>query len=56
MDSSSSSTGGCTCSPISGVRGRVKLEDEVFEFRVSMAEIERLSGCIEWIDLSFVER
>lgn len=24
--------------------------------RVSMTEIERLSECIEWIDLSFVER
>ena len=38
------------------MRGRVKLEDEAFDFRVSMAEIERLSKCIEWIDLSFVER
>ena len=37
-------------------RGRVRLEDEAFGFRVSMAEIERLSECIEWIDLSFVER
>ena len=36
--------------------GRVKLEDEAFEFRVSMAEIERLDGSIAWIDLSFVER
>ena len=32
--------------------GRVKLEDEAFEFRITMAEIERLSKCIEWIDLS----
>ena len=38
------------------VTSRVKLEDEALDFRVSMAEIERLSGCTEWIDLSFVER
>ena len=36
--------------------GRVKLEDEAFDFRVLMAEIERLSEGIAWIDLSFVER
>ena len=35
--------------------GRVKLEDEAFDFRVLMAEIERLSEGIAWIDLSFVE-
>ena len=29
---------------------------EAFDFRVSMAEIERLSKCIEWTDLLFVER
>ena len=33
--------------------GRVKLEDEAFDFRVYMTETERLS---EWIELSFVER
>jgi hypothetical protein len=42
------------CSP--AVRGRVKLEDEALDFRVSMAEIERLSERTTWIDLSFVER
>lgn len=36
--------------------GRVKLENEAFDFRVSMAEIERLSERITWIELSFVER
>jgi putative transposase len=36
--------------------GRVKLEDEAFDFRVLMAEIERLTEGIAWIDLSFVER
>ncbi len=36
--------------------GRVKLENEAFDFRVSMTEIERLSQRIAWIDLSFVER
>ena len=36
--------------------GRVKLEDEAFDFRVLMTEIERLSEGIAWIDLSFVER
>ena len=40
----------------SGLTCRVKSEDEEFDFRVSMAEIERLSECIEWINLSFVER
>ena len=38
------------------MNGRVKLEDEAFDFRVLMAEIERLSEDIAWIDLSFVER
>ena len=42
--------------PFAWTSGRVKLEDEADEFRVSMAEFDRLSGCIEWIDLSFVER
>jgi len=37
-------------------KGRVKLEDEAFDFRVSMTEIERFSERIAWIDLSFVER
>jgi hypothetical protein len=36
--------------------GRVKLEDEAFDFRVLMTEIERLSEGIAWIDLSFMER
>jgi hypothetical protein len=36
--------------------GRVKLENEAFDFRFLMTEIERLSGGIAWIDLSFVER
>ncbi len=35
---------------------RVKLEDEAFDFRVLMAEIERLNEEIAWIDLSFMER
>ena len=38
------------------IPGRVKLEDEALDFRVSMTEIERLSEGIAWIDLSFVER
>jgi len=38
------------------IKGRVKLEDEAFDFRESMTEIERLSKFIEWIDLSFGER
>ena len=38
------------------VSGRVKLEDEADEFRLPMPEFDRLNGCIEWIDLSFVER
>ena len=38
------------------VSGRIKLEDEADEFRVPMPEFDRLNGCIEWIDLSFVER
>ena len=38
------------------VAGRVKLEDEALDFRVSMAEIERLNEGIAWIDLSFAER
>ena len=38
------------------VSGRVKLEDEADEFRVPMPEFDRLNGCIEWIDLSLVER
>ena len=33
-----------------------KLEDEADEFRVSLTEFDRLNGCIEWIDLSVVER
>jgi hypothetical protein len=36
--------------------GRVNLEDEADEFRVSVAESERLSKYIEWVDLPFVER
>ena len=36
----------------SNQRGRVELEDEADEFRVPMPEFERLSECIEWIDLS----
>ena len=38
------------------VSGRVKLEDEADEFRVHMPEFDRLNRCIEWIDLSLVER
>ena len=45
-----------TVTPYRYDRGRVKLEDEAFDFRVSMAEIERLGKCVEWINLSFVER
>ena len=39
-----------------GLTGGVKLEDEAGEFWVSMTEFDRLNGCIERIDLSFVER
>lgn len=35
--------------------GRVKSEDEAFEFRVLVSEIERLNECTAWIGLSFVE-
>lgn len=35
---------------------RVNLENEALNFRESMAEIDRLSERIAWIDLSFVER
>jgi putative transposase len=41
---------------LTGGPGRVKLEDEALDFRMSMAEIERLSERTTWIDLSFVER
>jgi hypothetical protein len=36
--------------------GRVKLEDEAFDFRVLMTEFEGLSKDTAWIDLSFVKR
>ena len=36
--------------------GRVKLENEAFNLGLSMLDPERLSECITWIDLSFVER
>jgi hypothetical protein len=36
--------------------GCVKLENEADEFRVSVPEFARFSGCIEWIDSSFVKR
>jgi hypothetical protein len=36
--------------------GRVKLEDEAFDIRVTTLDLERLSESIAWIDLSFVER
>ena len=32
------------------------MEDEAVDFRVPLAEIDRLNGCIERIDLSLVER
>lgn len=38
------------------IHGRVKLENETSDFRVYLAENERLSGRIAWIDLMIVER
>jgi hypothetical protein len=36
--------------------GRIKLEDETDELRVSMPEFDRLTESAGWIDLDFVER
>ena len=35
---------------------RIKLENEAFNLGVPVLDPERLSECITWIDLSFVER
>ena len=36
--------------------GRVNLENEAFDLGVPMLDLERLSECITWIDLSSAER